>query len=255
MNEALISQEDGILRISMNRPAKKNAINNAMYDQMTDAVNGAQDNKAVRVIYFTGEEGNFTSGNDLGDFVGNPPNDPNNSPVARFLQALASNKKPIIAAVDGIAVGLGTTLLLHCDLAYASDRARFRLPFTQLGLCPEAASSLLFTQLAGYKNAAQYLLLGDFFDAAKAKEMGLLNDVTTAEQLQDTAWNTAKKLATLAPAAVQAGRKLIRKANLEPTQTRIVEELEQFIELLAGGEFKEAITAFQEKRPADFSKF
>jgi enoyl-CoA hydratase/carnithine racemase len=255
MNEALITQEDSILRISMNRPAKKNAINNAMYDQMTDAVNNAQDNQSIRVIYFTGEEGNFTSGNDLGDFVGNPPNDPNNSPVARFLQAVAGNKKPMIAAVDGIAVGLGTTLLLHCDLAYASDRARFRLPFTQLGLCPEAASSLLFTQLAGYKNAAQYLLLGDFFDSAKAKEMGLLNDICAPETLQDTAWATAKKLSTLAPNAVQAGRKLIRQANLEPTQTRIVAELEQFIELLSGGEFKEAITAFQEKRPADFSKF
>ncbi|MGZ8291356.1 MAG: enoyl-CoA hydratase-related protein, partial [Telluria sp.] len=206
--EILTTKADGILTIEFNRPERKNAITAAMYQSVADAINEAETDSAIRAILITGKPEIFTAGNDLPDFLLNSKPvegvPPEARPVFQFMRALSGATKPVVAAVSGAAVGIGTTMLMHCDLVYAADNAKFSMPFSQLGLCPEFASSLLFPQLAGYPRAAEKLLLGEAFLAQEAFDMGLVSKVLPLAELLPFAQGQAAKLAALPAASVRA---------------------------------------------------
>lgn len=245
--------KNGILTLTIARPEKKNALTVDMYAALAANIIDADPNKAVRVILITGSEDSFTAGNDLKDFLDNPPID-SSSPVFQFMHAIAGATKPVVAAVNGLAIGIGTTMLLHCDLVYAVDSARFQLPFVNLGLVPELGSSLILPALAGRSNAAELLMFGDPFNAEKAKEIGLINAVCSSDALLQTAQASAEKLAAKPPAALRKTKALLN-ATVDETHTRIDREAEVFSEQLNSAEVKEAIAAFFEKRAPDFSQF
>ncbi|MBT4738834.1 MAG: enoyl-CoA hydratase [Rhodospirillaceae bacterium] len=247
------SHAGGVLTLTISRPEKKNALTAAMYAALADAISDADSNKDVRVILITGSEDSFTAGNDLKDFLDNPPVDPS-SPVFQFMHAIAGAKKPVVAAVNGLAIGIGTTMLLHCDLVYAVDTARFQLPFVNLGLVPELGSSLVLPALAGRARAAELLMFGDPFNAATANEIGLINAVCSAADLLSTAQKAAEKLAAKPPAALRKTKALLNM-SVEDIRARIDQEAKVFGEQLNSAEVKEAIAAFFEKRAPDFSKF
>ncbi|WP_034301274.1 enoyl-CoA hydratase [Herbaspirillum sp. RV1423] len=249
-----ITKDNGILSIGFNREEKKNAITAAMYQQMADAIRDAEADSAVRVILFTGKPQAFTAGNDLEDFLKNPPNS-KEAPVFQFLWELSHAGKPVVAAVAGVAVGIGTTMLLHCDLVYAADNSRLSMPFTQLGLCPEAASSLLLPHIAGYQRAAEKLLLGEAFDAAEAHDMGIVNRVLTQDELLPFAQKQAAKLAALPASSIRITKQLMKKNRVAATEAQMTAEIEHFAKMLTAPEAKEAFTAFFEKRKPDFTKF
>jgi enoyl-CoA hydratase/carnithine racemase len=249
-----LSKQDGILTIAFDREDKKNAITAAMYQQLADALKDAEADAAVRAILFCGKPKVFTAGNDLEDFLKHPPSD-KDAPVFQFLWQISHAGKPIVAAVAGAAVGIGTTLLLHCDLVYAADNARFSMPFTQLGLCPEAASSLLLPHIAGYQRAAEKLLLGEPFDATEAREMGFVNRVLPVDELLPFARQQAAKLAALPAASIRVTKQLMKKNRVTATEQQISIEVEHFARMLVAPEAKEAFTAFLEKRKPDFSQF
>ncbi len=244
---------DRILTLTVNRPDKKNALTVAMYAALADAVTNANDDAVVRVVLITGTEDSYTAGNDLKDFLENPPVD-SASPVFRFMHAIASAQKPVVAAVNGLAIGIGATMLLHCDLVYAVDTARFQMPFVNLGLVPELGSSLVLPVLAGHARAAELLMMGDPFDSTTAKEIGLVNGICSADTLLSTARDAATKLAAKPPAALRKTKALMN-ADLDTVRARIDAEAKVFGEQLNGAEVKEAIAAFFEKRAPDFSKF
>jgi len=252
--EIELTKSNGVLTIAFNREEKKNAITAAMYQQLADALKDAETDNAVRAILFTGKPQIFTAGNDLEDFLKNPPSS-KDAPVFQFLWEISHVGKPIVAAVSGAAVGIGTTLLLHCDVVYAADNAKFSMPFTQLGLCPEAASSLLLPHIAGYQRAAEKLLLGEAFDAAEAHAMGIVNRVLTAEELLPFAQKQAAKLAALPASSVRVTKQLMKKNRVAATEAQMTAEIEHFAKMLTAPEAKEAFTAFFEKRRPDFSKF
>jgi enoyl-CoA hydratase/carnithine racemase len=252
--EILTSKNGGILTIEFNRPDKKNAITAAMYQALADALKQAETDASVRAILFTGKPTIFTAGNDLDDFLNNPPN-LEDSPVFQFLTALAQASKPMVAAVCGGAIGIGTTMLLHCDLVYAAENAKFALPFTSLGLCPEAASSLLLPQLAGYQRAAEKLLLGEPFLATEAHEMGLVNKVLPLDEVLPFATQQAAKLVALPAASIRLTRRLMRSPQAGAVQAQMDDEGRNFRAMLSKPEAKEAFTAFFEKRKPDFSQF
>ena len=244
--------DGGVLTLTLARPEKKNALTRAMYAALADALEGAVDDPSIRVVVVRGSDGVFTAGNDLGDFMMDPPTGPD-SPVFRFLQAVAGFPKPLIAAVEGPAIGIGTTLLLHCDLAYAAPGTTFKMPFVDLGLVPEAASSLLLPRLAGSMRASELLLFGEAFSAEKAAEVGLVNEVT-----EDPAARAAERAGVLArkpPSAVRQTKALLRHDTAGAVGETIAREGALFVERLASPEAQEAFTAFFEKRPADFSRF
>lgn len=249
-----ISQADGICAIEFNRPDKKNAITAAMYQSMAEALEAAEADASVRAILLSGAGGIFTAGNDLEDFMKQPPSG-GGSPVFRFMDALRNASKPVVAAVGGAAVGVGTTLLLHCDLVYASEQAKFSTPFVQLGLCPEFASSLLLPRLAGYQRAAEKLLLGEAFSAQEAHEMGLVNRVLPADGLMDFARAQAAKLAALPASSVRVTKQLMKQGAAQEVTAQMAEESRHFGRMLTAPEAKEAFTAFFEKRKPDFSRF
>jgi enoyl-CoA hydratase/carnithine racemase len=249
----LVERKGGILQITMNRPEKKNALTIAMYEAMTSALGEAEADSAVRVIVIAGTEACFTAGNDLGDFLNSPPAG-HESPVFRFLQALAGAKKPVIAVVHGPAVGIGTTMLLHCDLVYASPSARFQLPFVSLGLSPEAASSLLLPMRLGQCRAAELLLLGEAIDADTALQWGLVNAVRSDRELDGFARHKAEQLAAQPPSAVQLSKALMKRATLAAIEETMAEEGRHFMARLRSPEAREAMQAFLERRPADFSR-
>jgi enoyl-CoA hydratase/carnithine racemase len=249
----LTSIEDGILTIEFDRPGKKNALTAIMYDAMANAFDSAQDDPAVRVILIQGKRDFFTAGNDLEDFLHSPPKD-SDSPVFRFLWHISRAQKPVVAAVAGAAVGIGTTLLLHCDLVYAADTARFSMPFTQLGLCPEAASSLLLPRLAGYQRAAERLLLGEPFSAEEAHDMGLVNRVLPVDSLHEHARGQASRLAALPVQSLHTTKALMKQGDITEVEKRMNEEAQHFRAMLEGPAAREAFTAFLEKRKPDFSK-
>jgi enoyl-CoA hydratase/carnithine racemase len=257
--DILTSTTNGILTLEFNRPARKNAITSAMYQALADAIHAAEEDRAVRVILVAGQPDIFTAGNDLDDFLKTAaPADGVSTPdlpVFQFMRALSSCTKPVVAAVAGLAVGIGTTLLLHCDLVYAADNARFAMPFTQLGLCPEFGSSFLLAQVAGYPRAAEKLLLGDAFPAEEALAMGLVSRVLPAAELRAFAEAQAAKLAALPAASLRATKALMRHACEKPVRAAIAQESEVFMRMLQGPEAKEAFTAFFEKRKPDFSRF
>jgi enoyl-CoA hydratase/carnithine racemase len=243
----------GVLSIAMNRPDKKNALTHAMYAAMADALERAEHEAAIRVVLITGTGDAFTSGNDLGDFMSAPPQG-EDAPVFRFLRAIASASKPIVAAVNGLAVGVGTTMLLHCDLVYAARSATFTAPFVNLALVPEAASSLLLPQRIGHAKAAELFLLGAKLDAAGAEAAGLVAAVFDDAALAAEAMTRARALAAKAPNAVRLTKALMKRQP-EPVATRMAEEARHFGMQLASPEVREAITAFMQKRAPDFSSF
>ncbi|MBV2234062.1 MAG: enoyl-CoA hydratase [Sterolibacterium sp.] len=248
--------KEGVFRIEICRPDKKNALTTAMYTALADALDLAEQDAAARVIVIHGQPGMFTAGNDLGDFLANPPlQDEPPPPVFRFLNTFSTLKKPFIAAVSGVAVGVGTTLLLHCDLVYAGASARFQLPFVSLGLCPEAASSLLLPALAGHARAAEMLLLCEPFDAAKAREAGLVNAILPDEDVIEHAMTQARKLAALPTASVKLTKQMLKSAQQELIAKTMQTEVKHFKERLVSPEAKEAFAAFFDKRKPDFSPF
>lgn len=254
MMDILLSKANGILTIEFNRPDKKNAITAAMYQTMADALQDAETDGAVRAILFLGKPEIFSAGNDIDDFIKQPPLG-KDSPVLQFLWQISHVTKPVVAAVAGMAVGIGTTLLLHCDLVYAADNAKFSLPFAQLGLCPEAASSLLLPQIAGYQRAAEKLMLGEAFSAAEAHDMGIVNRILPGDQLTAFAHAQAAKLVALPASSIRVTKRLLRGDQTAAIEKRIEEEAHHFGAMLISPEAKEAFTAFLERRKPDFTKF
>lgn len=250
----LTDLNEGILSITINRPEKKNALTIAMYLALTDSILQAEKDAAVRVILIHGTGGSFTSGNDLKDFLKSPPED-ENSPVFRFMHTISRAEKPIVAAVSGLAVGIGTTMLLHCDLVYAAKNAKFILPFVNLGLSPEAGSSILLPLLAGYHRAAELLLLGEPFSAEKAKEIGLVNEICDEAKILDYATGQARKLANQPQASVRLTKAMLKKANAGLIKKTISEESKLLVGRLNSPEAAEAFNAFFERRPPNFKKF
>jgi enoyl-CoA hydratase/carnithine racemase len=253
MSDILVHTEAGIRTVTLNRVDKKNSITSAMYGAMADALASAVDDAAVRVVLLQGHETVFSAGNDIGDFLNNPPAGLD-SPVFRFLKGIATFPKPLLAAVCGPAVGVGTTLLFHCDLVYAGDNAAFSMPFVNLGLCPEAASSLLVPQMLGYHRAAEALLLGEPFMAEAALEVGLVNRVLPPTEANDYAQSVAKKLAAKPLSSLVETKRLMKKGQGELVLKTIAEEGESFGRMLREPAAKEAFGAFMERRKPDFSK-
>jgi enoyl-CoA hydratase/carnithine racemase len=249
-----VSTNDRIQTVRLNRPDKKNALDLAMYTALAEAVRGADRDPAVRVTLLTGTGDAFCSGNDIKDFVNNPPTD-DSSPVIRFIEAILHAEKPIVAAVNGIAVGIGTTMLLHCDLVYAADSARFQLPFVNIGLAPEAASTLLLPMMMGQQRASELLLLGGMFSAAEAYRVGIVNAVVPAAELEKTALQSAQRIAAQPPASVRTTKALLRSSVRELVEAASQREIGKFVPMLNAPEAREALTAFLEKRKPDFSKF
>ena len=245
---------DRVLRIEIARPEKKNALTQEMYRAMADALAAAEADGAVRAILIHGARDCFTAGNDLRDFLDRSASG-GASAAFRFISALPTLAKPLIAAVGGPAVGIGTTLLLHCDLVYASPGARFQLPFVPLGLVPEAASSLLLPMVAGYQRAAELLLLGQPFPAEKALAAGIVTEIVPEDKLLDHARAAAAAVAALPPASVRLTKQLMKRQLAAPIAAQMEEEGRLFAERLQSGEAKEAMTAFFEKRKPDFSRF
>ena len=250
------SKANGIATIEFNRPHKKNAITSAMYQAMADALKDAESDAAVRVILIIGKPEIFTAGNDLEDFMkSSAQGDIGERPVAQFMRNLSQATKPVVAAVAGAAVGIGTTMLMHCDLVYAADNAKFSMPFTQLGLCPEFASSMLFPQITGYPRAAEKLLLGEAFSAQEALAMGLISKVLPLDELHGFAKGQAAKLAALPASSLRATKSLMKSSQSAAIGSRMLEENKYFGALLSAPEAKEAFSAFFEKRKPDFTKF
>jgi enoyl-CoA hydratase/carnithine racemase len=256
--DILTQKENGILTINFNRPEKKNAITQAMYQAMADALRDAETDVAVRAILITGKPEIFTAGNDLEDFMKNARSlaEPDAvPPVYQFMQALNESGKPVIAAVSGAAVGIGTTLLMHCDMIYLADNAKLSMPFTQLGLCPEFASSMVFQQIVGYQRAAEKLMLGEAFSAAEAFEIGFVNKVLPLQELLPYAQQQAAKLVALPAASIRATKRLMKGNQPAAISAKMTEENKYFSAMLNAPEAKEAFTAFFQKRKPDFSQF
>ncbi len=253
MSDILIHTEAGVMTITLNRVEKKNSINQAMYGAMADALLQATDDAAVRVVVFQGDITIFSAGNDIGDFL-NGPSSTQESPVFRFLRGISSFPKPIVAAVCGPAVGIGTTLLFHCDLVYAGDNAAFSMPFVNLGVCPEAASSLLVPQMMGYHRAAEALLLGEPFMAEAALEVGLVNRIVPPTEANNLAQAQARKLAAKPLSSLIETKRLMKKGQAPQVAQQITEEAVSFGRMLKEPAAREAFMAFMEKRKPDFSK-
>lgn len=253
MNEILVHSEDGVTTITFNRLERKNSITSAMYAALADALEAAQADPAVRVVVLQGHETVFSAGNDIGDFLHRPPAG-EEQPVFRFLRGIAQFPKPLVAAVCGPAVGVGTTLLLHCDLVYAGDNAAFSLPFVNLGLCPEAASSLLVPQMFGYHRAAEALLLGEPFFAEAALEVGLVNRVLPPTEANAYAQAQARKLAAKPLSSLVESKRLMKQGQQEMVLRQMNIEGQSFLRMLGEPAAKEAFTAFMEKRKPDFSR-
>ena len=254
--DILSTKENGVLTLEFNRPERKNAITAAMYQSMADAITAAEQDVAVRAILIVGKPEIFTAGNDLEDFMKSGRDVAvEERSVYKFMLALSGATKPVVAAVSGAAVGIGTTLLMHCDLVYAADNAKFSMPFVQLGLCPEFASSLLLTQIAGYPRAAEKLMLGEAFLAQEALEMGLVSKVLPAAELRAFAEGQAAKLVALPASSIRATKQLMKAARKGPVADAMAAENTYFGAMLSAPEAREAFTAFFEKRKPDFTKF
>ncbi|MFN3374940.1 MAG: enoyl-CoA hydratase [Burkholderiaceae bacterium] len=248
-----VHTEDGVTTLTFDRVDKKNSITTAMYAAMADALAAAEADAAVRVVVFQGDVAIFSAGNDIGDFLQQPPAS-QDSPVFRFLRGLAGFTKPVIAAVCGPAVGIGTTMLFHCDLVYAGDNAAFSMPFVNLGLCPEAASSLLVPQMLGYHRAAEALMLGEPFMAEAALEVGLVNRVLPPTECNAYAQAQARKLAAKPLSSLIETKRLMKKGQQAQVLAVMAEEGQSFGRMLREPAAREAFNAFMEKRHPDFSK-
>jgi enoyl-CoA hydratase/carnithine racemase len=253
MSEVLVSRAGGVLELRLDRAAKKNALTFAMYGALTAALEEGQADPSVRVALLAAHGETFCAGNDIADFL-KPRDDFAAAPPSRFIEALVAFDKPLVAAVHGPAVGIGATMLLHCDLVYASPAARLRMPFVSLGLVPEAGSSLLLPRRVGDAVAAEMLLLGVWIDAERARELRLVNAILPSPtELVAFARARAEELAACPPRALRMTRALLR-GDTEALRARIRSEAGAFAECLTSPEAKEAFTAFLERRPPDFSK-
>lgn len=253
MSDILIDTTDGVMTLTINRPDKKNSLTQAMYGALADGLAQAAADAAIRVVVLQGHATIFSAGNDIGDFL-NGPASTLESPVYRFLQGIAQFPKPLIASVCGPAVGVGTTMLFHCDLVYAGDNAAFSMPFVNLGLCPEAASSLLVPQMMGYHRAAEALLLGEPFMAEAAMEVGLVNRVVPPTEANSVAQAQARKLAAKPLTSLVETKRLMKKGQTDQVLARMAEEGQSFGRMLKEPAAREAFTAFMEKRRPDFSR-
>ncbi len=236
--------DNHILRIQLTRPSKKNALSPAMYDALREAIERANDDSDIRVITITGSGDSFCAGNDLNSFL----DDPGSDSAARFIRAIAAAKAPIVAAVNGVAVGVGLTMLLHCDLVYATADAKFNFAFIGLGLLPEAGSTYLLPRMLGYGRAAELLMLGEAFDARKAQECGIVNAVVAADELQALALAKAEQLAAKPPQALRQTKMLLRRGSAEAVQETMELELSMIGERLVSDEVRGIMQAFFERR-------
>ena len=253
MSDILTDITAGVMTITLNRVEKKNSITAAMYATMADALVQAEADPAVRAVVFQGHETIFSAGNDIGDFLNAPPAT-SESPVFRFLRGISTVPQPVLAAVCGPAVGIGTTMLFHCDLVYAGDNAAFSMPFVNLGLCPEAASSYLAPQLMGYGRAAEALLLGEPFMAEAALEMGLISRIVPPAEVAALAQRQAQKLAAKPLSSLLETKRLMKQTQAPMVAARMAEEGQSFGRMLREPAAREAFGAFMEKRKPDFSK-
>ncbi len=258
MNGIITSERGKVLDLEIARPEKKNALTMSMYDALTEKLRAADESPDVRVVTLSGRGGEFTAGNDIGDFLaaaGAGSLDPQSSPPARFIEAVATFSKPLVAGVNGRAIGVGATILLHCDLVYATESARLSMPFVSLGLVPEAASSLLLPARVGHAVASEMLLLGAVLDARRAAALGLVNDVVGSEaELRDLLRVRADELAAKPPRSVRTTKALL-KSDSATMLARLHEESRLFADAMSAPEATEAFTAFLERRAPDFSRF
>ncbi len=238
------------LRVTMSNPGKKNAIDRAMYLGLADGLTNAANDPDIRVVWLRGADGDFTSGNMVSDFHNSASGD--HPPVVAFLEALIKFPKPIVAQVEGVAIGVGTTMLMHCDLIYVAEETLFRMPFVNLGLVPEAGSSYIVPRLMGQAKAAELLLLGRMFSAQEALETGLVSRVVSPEDLETTVAAAVAELGELPPNAVMKTKALLRRPLTGDLWSRVTEELVDFGEALQNDEFSEAFSAFVEKRKPVF---
>jgi enoyl-CoA hydratase/carnithine racemase len=252
MPDIITERSASILRVQLNRPAKKNAMTSGMYIALADIINDAVKDEQVRVVLWHAAGDSFSAGNDVEDFLKNPPG-PGESPQARLMAALLDFDKPLVAAVHGAAVGGGTTMLTHCDFVYAGESARFQMPFINLGLVPEFGSSYSIPQRIGHLRAAELVLLGLPFDARRAADLGLVTHVVPDEALLATATETAEKLAQKPIGALRASKRLLKLPLREHIEQAIKLENEEFAQRLHSAEVKEALTAFLAKRPPNFT--
>ena len=253
MSEIQTERSESILRITVNRPAKKNAMTSAMYNDLADVFNEAAKDESVRVVIWDAAGDSFSAGNDVEDFLKNPPG-PGESPQARLGNALLNLDKPVIAVVKGAAVGGGTTLLTHCDFVFAGESAKFQIPFVNLGLVPEFGSSWSLAARSGYLRAAELFMLGQPFKAELAAEIGLVTRVVPDSELSATAKETAEKLAAKPIGALRATKKLLKRSSRQQVEEAIQAEVEEFSTRVRSAEVREVFTAFLEKRPPDFTK-
>jgi len=253
MSEILTERTANILRVTVNRPEKKNAMTSAMYNALADVFNEAAKDDDVSVVIWDAAGDSFSAGNDIEDFLKNPPG-PGESPQARLGEALLNLDKPVIAAVKGVAIGGGTTLLTHCDFVYAGESSKFKLPFVDLGLVPEFGSSWSLPARSGYIRAAELFLLAQPFSAEVAREIGLVTRVVPDTELSVTVTQTAEKLASKPIGALQATKKLLKRSSREQIDQAIQAEVEEFSSRVRSAEVREVFTAFMEKRKPDFAK-
>ena len=253
LGEIVTERSEGILRIRFNRPEKKNAMTMSMYSTVAELLDAAVKDEETRVVLVHAAGDAFSAGNDLGDFLHNPPA-AGGSPQARFIEALIAFDKPIVAAVQGVAIGGGTTMLTHFDFVYAAEHTRFQMPFVNLALVPELGTSYWLPAQIGYLAAAELILLGLPFDARRAVELGFVTRVVSGADLMATATDTAHKLARQPAGAVRASKRLMKRVLSGQMATAADLEIREYVTRLQSAETKEAITAFFEKRPPDFTK-
>jgi enoyl-CoA hydratase/carnithine racemase len=253
MNELLTERSESILRVQFNRPAKKNAMTAAMYSGLADLLNEADKDDNINVVLLYGAGDSFSAGNDLEDFAKTPPGS-GDSPQVRLINALIRFSKPLVAAVHGVAIGGGTTILTHCDFVYAAENTRFQIPFINLGLVPEFGSSFSLPRQIGYLQAAELIMLGAPFNAARASELGLVTAVVPDNDLLAKATETAQALARKPAAALRICKDLMKRPQRDQLEQAVARELQEFAARVRSPETKEAITAFFQKRPPDFSR-
>ena len=253
MSEIVTERSGSILSIQFNRPEKKNALTMSMYDTVAELLNAAAGDDGIRVVLLHGAGDSFSAGNDLGDFLKNPPKG-YDSPQGHFIDALNNFDKPLIAAVHGAAVGSGTTMLTYCDFVYASEHTTFQMPFVNLALVPELGTSYSLPAQIGYIAAAELILLGLPFDARRAVELGFVTRVVPEPSLLATAFETAQKLAQQPAGAVQASKRLMKRTSRDQTAAAAKIEIEEYVSRLRSTDAKEALTAFFEKRKPDFTQ-
>src|SRR5499426_1513736 len=254
MSDIVTERSNGILRVELNRPERKNALTGAMYTRLADIFNEAAEDEQILVVLWHSAGDAFCAGNDAGDFLKNPPGS-GESPQARLMDAFIRFEKPIVVAVQGAAVGGGTTMLTHCDFVYAGESAKFQLPFINLALVPEFGSSYSLPARIGHLRAAELFLLGEPFTATRAAELGLVTRVVPDRDLLATATETAQKLAAKPSRALRASKRLLKQASIGQLREAALKiEPQEFFERLRSAEAKEAFSAFLEKRPPNFTK-